>query len=251
MNYTLQPCPFCGSNKIDIKNRPNRDGPDYGVQCETCGCKVGLYYGDKLLSSELYDSDVIKMKVINKWNNRINNNNEIKIYTQQSNEYCKMWFKLDKLHREDGPAIEYNNGDKKWFVDGKLHRKDGPAVECGSINIEEWYLDGKLHRIGGPAVKTVEGHKIWCMFGKNHREDGPAVERSDGSKFWFKNGKLHRENGHACENIDGSKEWHLNGYLHRTDGPAIVNNDGTIKWALFDKIYSKDEYDMIVKNIKD
>jgi hypothetical protein len=32
------------------------------------------------------------------------------------------------LHREDGPAIEYNNGTKYFYINGLLHREDGPAV---------------------------------------------------------------------------------------------------------------------------
>jgi len=35
----------------------------------------------------------------------------------------------DKLHREDGPAIERRNGDKEWWIHGKCHREDGPACE--------------------------------------------------------------------------------------------------------------------------
>jgi hypothetical protein len=26
-------------------------------------------------------------------------------------------------------CITYSNGDKEWFLNGKLHREDGPAVE--------------------------------------------------------------------------------------------------------------------------
>ena len=47
-----------------------------------------------------------------------------------------------KLHREDGPAIEYSNGDRAWYLGGKLHREDGPAVELPD-GIRFWYLDGK------------------------------------------------------------------------------------------------------------
>ena len=70
-----------------------------------------------------------------------------------------------KLHREDGPAIEYANGTKAWFVDGKRHRKDGPAIEQG------------------------DGTKAWFVNGKLHREDGPAVERADDTKAWYLNDK--------------------------------------------------------------
>jgi len=31
----------------------------------------------------------------------------------------KRWFFNGKLHREDGPAIEYPNGDNSWYLNGK------------------------------------------------------------------------------------------------------------------------------------
>ena len=31
----------------------------------------------------------------------------------------KYWFKDDKLHREDGPAVEYRDGSKGWYLNGK------------------------------------------------------------------------------------------------------------------------------------
>jgi len=53
------------------------------------------------------------------------------------------WWHLDgKLHREDGPAIEYSNGTKTWYLHGLLHREDGPAYE-GADGSKRWYLDGK------------------------------------------------------------------------------------------------------------
>ena len=46
------------------------------------------------------------------------------------------------LHREDGPAREYNTGTKAWFINGKFHRTDGPAVEY-SDGEKWWYLNDK------------------------------------------------------------------------------------------------------------
>ena len=50
------------------------------------------------------------------------------------------WFVNGKKHREDGPAIEYHNGDKEWYVNGKQHRLDGPAVELAN-GMAEWYIN--------------------------------------------------------------------------------------------------------------
>jgi hypothetical protein len=46
------------------------------------------------------------------------------------------------FHREDGPAIEYADGDKAWFLNGKYHREDGPALEWAT-GYKEWHLNGK------------------------------------------------------------------------------------------------------------
>ena len=47
-----------------------------------------------------------------------------------------------KLHRDNGPAIEYSHGEKHWYKNGKRHREDGPAIEsaCGH---KYWYLENK------------------------------------------------------------------------------------------------------------
>ena len=61
-----------------------------------------------------------------------------------------------ELHRDDGPAIEYPNGDKLWCQNGQLHRIDGPAVER-SNGAKEWYQNDQLHRIDGPPLNMLMG----------------------------------------------------------------------------------------------
>jgi hypothetical protein len=48
--------------------------------------------------------------------------------------------KQGQAHREDGPAFEYNNGDKSWWINGKLHRLDGPA--CIWTDRVGWSVNG-------------------------------------------------------------------------------------------------------------
>ncbi len=55
----------------------------------------------------------------------------------------KEWYLNDKLHREDGPAIEYVDGSKAWYRNGKLHREDGPAIEYVDGS-KLWFLNGKF-----------------------------------------------------------------------------------------------------------
>ena len=51
------------------------------------------------------------------------------------------WFFNGNLHREDGPAVEYSNGDKIWHKNGLLHREDGPACEYADGS-KEWFIEG-------------------------------------------------------------------------------------------------------------
>lgn len=45
-------------------------------------------------------------------------------------------------HREDGPAFIYSDGDHGWFFHGKLHRLNGPAVEYFSEGKYLWFIRG-------------------------------------------------------------------------------------------------------------
>jgi hypothetical protein len=57
----------------------------------------------------------------------------------------KYWYLNDKLHREDGPAIEWDNGNKYWYLNGKQlteaeHKAaTSPKVTC---NGKEVVIDG-------------------------------------------------------------------------------------------------------------
>ena len=93
-----------------------------------------------------------------------------------------------KLHREDGPAVEYANGDKQWWVNGERHRVDRPAAEWAN-GTKSWWVNGKRHRVDGPAIELVNGDKSWYVNGELHRVDGPAIELANGDKEWFVNGK--------------------------------------------------------------
>jgi hypothetical protein len=64
----------------------------------------------------------------------------MKEYTVKVYENRTEWYLNGKCHREDGPAVEWSNGDKYWFLNGELHREDGPAVEY-SDGTKSWYLN--------------------------------------------------------------------------------------------------------------
>ena len=78
------------------------------------------------------------------------------------------------------------NGTKEWRLNGKLHRSDGPAIEWFNGS-KEWWFNGLRHRSDGPTIEWTDGHKEWWLNGKRHRIDGPAVEVADGTKEWYFN----------------------------------------------------------------
>ncbi len=51
--------------------------------------------------------------------------------------------KKGKVHRLNGPAVIFRDGDRSWYKHGQRHRDDGPAREWPSQNKEEWWKDGK------------------------------------------------------------------------------------------------------------
>ena len=71
-----------------------------------------------------------------------------------------------KYHREDGPAIEWDNGDKEWYINGKLHRDDGPAqVYCDTFF---WYLNGiRLPTREGWFEALPEDGRLKLLYSEN------------------------------------------------------------------------------------
>jgi len=89
------------------------------------------------------------------------------------------------IHRADGPAIEWADGEKWWIYKGKMNRLGGPAIERVNGRIE-WWVEDKLHRENGPAVEGKDGYKAWYVNGSHRaRVDGPAIEWPDGEKWWL------------------------------------------------------------------
>lgn len=77
-----------------------------------------------------------------------------------------------KLHREDGPAIEWSDGSKFWYVNGLCHSDNTFAVE-DPYGGKYWYFKGMRHRLDGPANKyssfplpTKPAIKTWCIYNK-------------------------------------------------------------------------------------
>lgn len=55
------------------------------------------------------------------------------------------WFLNGRLHREDGPAIEWSDGSKFWYLDGKLVTEQEVMKSSCSGKIVE--IDGKKYKL--------------------------------------------------------------------------------------------------------
>jgi len=105
------------------------------------------------------------------------------------------------------------NGTIEWHNEaGRLHREDGPAIEYAN-GTKEWWVNGQRHRVNGPAIERADGAKFWYLNGKRHRVDGPACEWADGYKEWWLNSIYLSEQEHAWrvrhryfDKIDGMPE---------------------------------------------
>ena len=64
--------------------------------------------------------------------------------------------KDDRLHRTNGPAVEYTDGTKRRLQDGQYHRIDGPAMEYPTGD-NRWFINGKelTEAEFNQAVKTL------------------------------------------------------------------------------------------------
>ena len=76
-----------------------------------------------------------------------------------------------KLRQVIGPG-----GDIYYYSNGRLHRENGPAVEYPD-GTKVWYLNGKRHREDGPAIEHLDGTKIWCLNGEILTEEELLSEK--------------------------------------------------------------------------
>ncbi|MEI8270737.1 MAG: hypothetical protein WCG45_05180 [bacterium] len=59
------------------------------------------------------------------------------------------------MHREDGPAVEYSNGDQEWWWLGQKHRFGGPAV---ILKNKEYYYEF------GILIRNSTSDILWNKF---------------------------------------------------------------------------------------
>lgn len=94
----------------------------------------------------------------------------------------------DKETGADIIKVSYSWGFEYQKTNNMLHRDDGPAVDRND-GTKIWYKNGKIHRENGPALEYSNGDKRWYKHGIMHRQDGPAMINADGSEEWYYHGK--------------------------------------------------------------
>ena len=156
------------------------------------------------------------------------------------------YYKGGCLHREDGPAVIWPDGNLEWWGNGKTIRGFRPDFYVSFVETETkkkgvayWIRDDLPHREGGPAYVRLEeegGGMEWFIDGKLHREGGPAIIYKNGITQWWLNGEFHREDGPALIYPNGDEEWWVNGKRHREDGPAITYENGLKEWWINGKL---------------
>lgn len=50
----------------------------------------------------------------------------------------KWWYKNDQIHRTNGPANIYSDGQQTWYLRHQRHRTSGPAVIYSDGTVEYW-----------------------------------------------------------------------------------------------------------------
>lgn len=128
------------------------------------------------------------------------------------------WFtRTGNLHRTDGPAVVYPDGQEMWYFNGERHRIGGPACYGGLPGATAWYHCNRLHREDGPALVQADGSEDWFLFGERHRTDGPALIRN-GITEWYVHGK-------QCTN---TREYQLATKLTDAEMAAVILRYGSI-----------------------
>ncbi len=125
----------------------------------------------------------------------------------------------------DSTAVERPDGTREHWHRGRLHREDGPAIEFAGDELRLNLPFGRL-RLVGPA-------ELWLRRGRLYRDDEPAIRDAKGSALWFADGRVHREGGPAVEDVDDGTNlwWFRHGTHHRDGGPAFVHEGLGTEWS--------------------
>jgi hypothetical protein len=84
---------------------------------------------------------------------------------QLGNKFWKN--RKEKIHRIDGPAVEWIGGGMAWYVNGERHREDGPATiyENGD---KEWWINHIIYETKESYFDALSDEaKVKCLFSED------------------------------------------------------------------------------------
>ena len=106
-----------------------------------------IHHGQRFMSNYWYinGETVLKEEYLNKCKteflDKVNaTRNNMKEYKVKQYGDRIEWYLNDKLHREDGPAIEYANGDRWWCLNGQQYSEQEFLNKMSPAPTTEWVL---------------------------------------------------------------------------------------------------------------
>lgn len=145
------------------------------------GTEIWYMYGVKHRENGHAVMDIMSKQTIWYYFGLIHNDNSrAKIIYSKNYRYCESaWYKYGICHRDNGAAyVKAKMTSKKmtiiqksYYSNGHLHREDGPAliINEGDKEYMWWYQHGILHNLKGPAHKG--DMESWMIHGKMFAED--------------------------------------------------------------------------------
>lgn len=139
----------------------------------------------------------------------------------------KIYWSNGKIHRQDGPAVIYEDGTQEWWLEGRRHRYDGPAIynpdKKLSIYIKHGKIENQLSTYYGSSIEMyVEPDKIIEALSKitNISEYIPSkTEKIKNKTCFYENGMLVYEIYEKS-----SQNFYKYGVKHSVKTPAVIDN---------------------------
>lgn len=77
---------------------------------------------------------------------------EVRVY----DDGTKNWYHNGKLHREDGPAVEWAYGSKEWYLNGIIYSEEGFWRRVKLLSKPKELTVAEVEKILGYPVKIVK-----------------------------------------------------------------------------------------------
>ena len=102
-----------------------------------------LKYGISTVNGALNKTTAYKLQKVSPMTNETDLYDALKYRVEVSVAGMRRYYNNSgRLHREEGPAVIWPNGECEWYRNGLRHRDNGPAIEWPD-GAKYWYLNGQ------------------------------------------------------------------------------------------------------------